>query len=56
MKQYYDLTGVQQDSLPPEPNLYDYLDDSQEESIKNGELAPLGLGMLGIGKLAYRNL
>ena len=34
MRQYYDFTGVQLDSLPQEPNLYDYLDDSQEESIK----------------------
>ena len=53
MRQYYDLTGVRLDDLPPEPNLYNYLDDSQEESIKNGELALLGLGMLGIGTLAY---
>ena len=64
MRQYYDLTGIKLDDLPPESHLYDksefgdliYLDDSQEESIKNGELALLGLGMLASGILAYRYL
>ena len=49
MRQYYDLTGIKLDDLPPEPHLYDrsksgellYVDDSHEESIKNGELALL---------------
>ena len=52
MRQYYDLTGVRLDDSPPELDLYNYLDNSQKESIKNGELVLLGLGMLGIGTLA----
>ena len=64
MRQYYDLTGIKLDDLPPQPHLYDrsesgellYLDDSHEESIKNGELALLSLGMLASGVLAYRYL
>ena len=56
MRQYYNLIGVLMDPLPPEPHLYEYLDDSQEESIQNGELAQIGLGMLATGVLAYRFL
>ena len=53
MRQYYNLTGVLLDPLPPEPHLYNYLDEGQTESIKNGELALVGVGMLATGVLAY---
>ena len=53
MRQYYNLTGALLDPLPPEPHLYNYLDEGQTESIKNGELALVGVGMLATGVLAY---
>ena len=53
MKKYYDLTGVLMDPLPPEPQLYDYLDEDQAKAIKNGELTLIGLGMLGTWVLMY---
>ena len=53
MREYYNLTGVLLDPLPPEPHLFDYLDEGQTESIKNGELALVGVGMLATGVLAY---
>ena len=54
MHQYYNLTGVILDPLPPEPQLYDYLDEDQAEKIQNGELALLGLGLLGTGVVALK--
>ena len=56
MYQYYNLTGVIMDPLPPEPQLYDYLDEDQAKNIQNGELTLLGLGMIGTGILAYNYL
>ena len=53
MHQYYNLTGTLLDPLPPEPHLYDYLDEEQTESIKNGELALIGVGMVATGVLVY---
>ena len=53
MRQYYNLTGALLDPLPPEPHLYDYLDEEQTESIKNGELALVGVGMVATGVLVY---
>ena len=56
MRRYYDLTGIRLDDLPPEPRLYDYLDEDQTEKIQNGELALVGLGMVGIGAIIYNYL
>ena len=56
MHQYYNLTGVILDPLPPEPQLYDYLDEDQAEKIQNGELTLVGLGMIGAGILACNYL
>ena len=56
MRKYYDLTGVLMDPLPPEPQLYDYLDEDQTKAIQNGELTLIGLGMLGTGVLRYNFL
>ena len=56
MKKYYELTGVLIDHPPPEPQLYDYLDEDQTKSIQNGELTLIGLGMLGTGVLMYNFL
>ena len=56
MRQYYNLTGILMDSFPPEPQLYDgeYLDEDQTKAIQNGELALLGLGLLGTGVVAIK--
>ena len=56
MRKYYDLTGVLMDPLPPEPQLFDYLDEDQTKAIQNGELTLIGLGMLGTGVLMYNYL
>ena len=56
MRKYYDITGVSLDPLPPEPQLYDYLDEDQTKAIQNGELILIGLGMLGTGVLMYNYL
>ena len=56
MRKYYELTGVLMDPLPPEPQLFDYLDEDQAKSIQNGELTLIGLGMLGTGVLMYNFL
>ena len=56
MRKYYEITEVSLDPLPPEPQLYDYLDEDQTEAIQNGELALIGLGMLGTGVLMYNFL
>ena len=54
MRQYYDLTGVILDPLPPEPQLRDYLDEDQLKSIQTGELSLLALGLIGSGILIYK--
>ena len=56
MRVYYDITGIRLDELPPEPQLYDYLDEDQTKAIQNGELAFLGLGLIGTGIIAYKYL
>ena len=56
MRKYYDLTGVLMNPLPPEPQLFDYLDKDQTKAIQNGELTLIGLGMLGTGVLMYNYL
>ena len=56
MRKYYDMTGALMDPLPPEPQLYDYLDEDQKKAIQNGELTLIGLGMLGTGVLMYMYL
>ena len=56
MKKYYDLTGVLMAPLPPEPQLFDYLNEDQTKAIQNGELTLIGLGMLGTGVLMYNYL
>ena len=56
MKKYYDLTGDPLDPLPPEPQLFDYLDEDQTKAIQNGELTLIALGMLGTGILMYKFL
>ena len=53
MRKYYDLTGILMDPLPPEPQLFDYLDEDQAQ---NRELALVGLGVLGTGVLMYNFL
>ena len=54
MQEYYDLTGVLMDSIPPEPNLRDYLDDDQIKNIQKGELVLTGVGMFVVGALVYK--
>ena len=56
MRQYYNSTGILKDPIPSEPQLEDYLDEDQAEMIRNGELAPVGLGMIGTGVLVYKYL
>lgn len=58
MRQYYDLTGILMDPLPPEPQLFDgvYLDEDQTKAIQTGELVLTGLGLLGTGILVYNYL
>ena len=54
MKTYYEVTGGSLDPLPPEPQVFDYLDKDQTKAIQNGELALIGLGMLGTGILMFK--
>ena len=56
MGKYYELTGVLLDPVPPEPQLFDYLEEDQTKTIQNGELTLIGLGMLGTGVLMYNFL
>ena len=55
-EEVYEITGEKLDPLPPEPQLYDYLDEDQTKAIQNGALALVGLGMLGTGVLMYKYL
>ena len=56
MRKYYYLTGVLMDPLPPEPQLFDYLDEDPTKAIQNGELTLIELGMLGTVVLMYNFL
>ena len=56
MRKYYEITGEKLEPLPPEPQMYDYLDEDQTKAIQNGELILIGLGMLGTGVLMYNFL
>ena len=54
MRAYHDLTGGRLEEFPPEPRLEDYLEEDQASAIQTGELALVGLGMLGTGILVYK--
>ena len=56
MRQYYNITGIRLDALPEEPQLKDYLDEDQTESIEKIEIGVALVGTLGVGYLAYRYL
>ena len=59
MQKYYMLVGDTPlppgfEEMPPEPHLYDYLDEDQKKHLQTGELTIVGAGMLLTGYLAYR--
>lgn len=54
MQNYYYLTGETLEALPPEPQLYDVLDENDNEIIKKTELTLIGAGLLITGYLTYR--
>jgi hypothetical protein len=54
MRAYHELIGDQLEDFPPQPHLYQYLDEDQANSIQTGELTLVGLGMLGVGILVYK--
>lgn len=54
MQQYYLLTGEQLSSIPPEPQLSDFLDEEQKLTIEKGELVIVGVGLLFTGYLTYK--
>jgi len=56
MRQYYNLTGIILDELPPEPQLRDYLDEDQTDSIEKIEIGVALMGTLGVGFLVYNYL
>jgi hypothetical protein len=53
MQEYYALTGEDL-YLPPEPQLYDYLDEDQKSSMQTGELTIIGTGLLLTSYLTYK--
>ena len=53
MQNYYYLTGEQL-QFSPEPQLSDYLDESQQSALQTGELAIVSVGLLITGYLTYK--
>jgi hypothetical protein len=51
MQEYYMLTG---DKMPPEPQLYDYLDEEDKQKLQTGELVIIGARLLITGYLTYK--
>ena len=51
MQEYYLLTGenLQLGEMPPEPQLYDYLDEEDQKALQTGELVIVGVGMILVG-------
>ena len=56
MQAYYILTGEQLNSMPPEPQLSDFLDENDRTSIQRGELTIVAAGLLITGYLTYKFL
>ena len=56
MTQYYNITGIRLDALPEEPQLKDYLDEDQTESIEKIEIGIALLGTIGTVFLVYKYL
>ncbi len=56
MQAYYILTGEQLNSMPPEPQLSDFLDENDRASIQRGELTIVAAGLLITGYLTYKFL